>query len=497
MNIFRFSASDGKQNMHESMDKWIDRFGNVPIPVMPHTISQLAKQCKDDVSIHELVELIETDPGLTVQLIRTSSASLHGRLRSEVTSVQQALMMMGIENLKKLPSTLPNIDKTLKGSAKQHLLKTFSIAYHAARQATDWAKLRRDMVPDEVAAASLLHFIGEMMMSIHAPEQLDKIKQMRDEEHIASEEAQYIVLGFSLDQLSLEIAERWNLPALVKEVLHAENARHPRAYTIMLAVQLARHAAWDWYTPRMNKLYEEAAEWLDKPMSSLIKDTHKLAVRVARDSEFYNIIPSAALLLADHKEGFAPTENVKETDQPEQHAGICLIPQMTIMKEVINQLKTFPAKEVDLHKLIELALYGLHDGIGLNRVVFAVYDKPKNMLKAYSIVGADNDTSFGQFQISLDQKNLFSYMATKIQAIWLNDSNREQYGHLIPASLQKVITTDNFFSMSVILNNSLYGLFYADRHTTDCHLDNRSYSYFKAICMEVIRTMQRIPGLHR
>ena len=143
--------------MHESMDKWIDRFGDIPIPVMPHTISQLAKQCKEDVSIHELVELIETDPGLTVQLIRTSSTSLHGRLRSEVTSVQQALMMLGIENLKKLPTTLPNIDKTLKGSAKQHLLKTFSVAYHAARQATDWAKLRRDMVPDEVTAASLLH----------------------------------------------------------------------------------------------------------------------------------------------------------------------------------------------------------------------------------------------------------------------------------------------------------------------------------------------------
>lgn len=481
--------------MHESMQKWIDRIGDKPIPVLQHTIKKLAKLCADDVPLHDLVEMVETDPGLTVQLIRTCTTSSHSSLRTDVTSVQQALMMIGVEKLKQLPNTLPSVEKNLQGSAQQHLLKAFSVANHAARQSTVWAKLRRDMVPDEVTAATLLHFLGEMVLSIYAPELLDKIDQMRNEEHVASEEAQYIVLGFTIDQFSLEIAQRWNLPPLVMEALHAENARHPRAYGIMLAVQLARHAAHDWYSHKMRTLYTETAEWLDKPMSVVIKETHVLAVDVARDTHFYNVIPSAALLLAAPEE---PSEAISPQGEKGLvgHTGICLIPQRAVMQETINKLKSLPDKTQNLHDITDIALRGLHDGIGLNRVVFAIFDKTKNVFKAYAIMGADNDPVFGQFYINLDQKNLFTYMSSKIQAVWLNDSNREQYGPLIPDTLDKIILTDSFFAMSVILNKGLFGLFYADRHTTDCQLDKNSYNYFKAMCMQIIQTMQRMPELH-
>lgn len=483
--------------MQESMEKWIDRMGETPIPVMRHTITNLSRLCDEDVPIHELVELVETDPGLTVQLIRTCTTSLRGSLRTEVTSVQQAMMILGIEKLKQLPHTLPSVEEKLKGTAQQHLLATFSTAYHAARQATAWAKFRRDMMPDEVTAATLLHFLGEMLLSIYAPELLDKICKMRNDKHIASEEAQYIVLGFTVDQLSLAIAHRWNLPPLVIEALHAENARHPRAYSIMLAVQLARHAAFDWYSTKMHTLYEEAAEWLDKPMSVLIRETHQLAVTVARDSEFYNVTPAAALLLADHTEAAKAVPQINEEPARTDHAGICLIPQRALMQETLNKLKSLPADTRDLHKVIDIALEGLHDGIGLNRVVFAIHDKTKNDLKAYSIVGADNDPVFGQFRIDLDHKNLFSYMLSKIQAVWVNEGNREQYAPLIPKALEKIILTRSFFAMSVLLNNKLFGLFYADRHTTDCQLDKHSYQYFKSMCMQTIQTMQRMPKLHQ
>lgn len=483
--------------MQESMEKWIDRFGDTPIPVLAHTISKLSKLCDKDVPIQELVELVETDPGLTVQLIRTCSTSSKSSLRAEVTSVQQALMMLGIERLKKLPGSLPTIEGKLNATAQQHLLKAFSIANHAARQSTVWAKLRRDMMPDEVTAATLLHFIGEMMISIYGPELIDKIHKMRNEDHIASEEAQYIVLGFTFDQLSLEIADRWHLPSLVIEALHAANASHPRAYSIMLAVQLARHAAVSWYSQKMHKLYEEASEWLDKPVSILINETHQLAVSVARETLFYNVTPAAALLLVDYSHEDLQEDKSSTEKEAGGHAGVCLVPQLAVIKDIINKLKSLPADTKDLHEIINITMQGLHDGIGLNRVVFTIYDKTQNALKAYSIVGADNNPVFGQFHISMDQKNLFSYMSTKIQAIWVNDENREQYTALIPEELTKLIMTDSFFSMSAILNNSLYGLFYADRHTTDCQLDKNAYNYFKALCMQAIQTMQRMPTLQQ
>ncbi|MDH5178892.1 MAG: HDOD domain-containing protein [Gammaproteobacteria bacterium] len=477
--------------MQQSMADWIKDLGDTPIPVLPNTITALTKLCRgNDIPMHDIIDVVETDPGLTVQLIRTCSTSSHSRLRAEVTSAQQAAMMLGVEKLKKLPATLPDIKKALNETGRQHLLSVFARAYHAGRQAKAWAVLRRDMMPDEVFAAALLHFIGEMMIAMVAPDVLDSIYRMRDEEHIASEEAQYIVLGFTFDQLSLEIAEHWTLPSLVIEALRAENANHPRAYSIMLAVQLARHAAFCWYDRKMFQLQETAAEWLNQPLSKLIRDTHLFAVEVARDSSFYGVNPAAARLLADPVSDVSPAEQ-----KPNHTTGICLIPQLAVLRDTIQTLKNLPSTPQALQTIITPTLHGLHDGIGLNRVVFSLFQPDEKIFIAFQIVGADNDPSFGQFRIDVTQPNLFNHLMPKTQSVWLNDSNREKLQSLIPEDFQNTIKTDSFYAMSVQLHNQVFGIFYADRHTTDCALEPISFKYFKALCMQAETTLQRISDI--
>lgn len=476
--------------MQQSMAEWIEEIGDTPIPVMQNTITELTKLCRgDDIPIQDIIDIVETDPGLTVQLIRTCSTSSQSRLRAEVTSAQQAAMMLGVERLKKLPTSLPSLDKVLSESSRQHLQSVFARAYHAARQAKAWAVLRRDMMPDEVLAAALLHFIGEMIIAMKAPQVLDKINKMRDEEHIASEEAQYIVLGFTFDQLSLEIADHWSLPSLVIEALRAENANQPRAYSLMLAVQLARHAAFNWYDRKMYQLQEKAAEWLNQPISSLIRDTHQFAVEVARDSSFYSVNPAAARLLSN------PVKMDEASEQQSGHAGICLIPQLSVLRETIQILKGLPTKPQELNNIITPTLHGLHDGVGLNRVVFALFHPEEKIFIAYQIIGADNDPSFGRIRMNVTQNNLFSYLVTKTQSVWVNEKNREKIWPLVPQEFQKTIKTDSFFAMSVQLHTKVFGIFYADRHTTDCQLEPVSFKYFKALCMQAETALQRISDI--
>ena len=137
----------------------------------------------------------------------------------------------------------------------------------------------------------------------------------------------------------------------------------------MLAVQLARHATFDWYSEKMHKLYEEAAEWLDEPMSVLIKETHQLAVTVAHDTKFYNVTPAAALLLMGPTATDSQENKEFSTASIDKHTGICLIPQLYVMKDVVNKLKNLPEDTKTLHEIIKLTIQGLHDGAGLNRVV--------------------------------------------------------------------------------------------------------------------------------
>lgn len=479
--------------MSEQIDQWLKKLGDKPIPILTNTIKDLAVACKSDsTTVNKIVEIVERDPGLTVQLLRTCSLKAHGSLQADVNSVQQALMMLGTQTVSNLASSLPTVEKNLPEKARTQVLFTFTRAYYAGLQAFDWAVQRRDMTPDEVFASAQLHFLGEMIISIFAPEKLREIYHMRTEEHVASEEAQYIILGFTLDQLSLEIAQRWHLPNLVSEALHPENARFPRAYGVMLAVQLARYATTSWTDPKTMQLMANAAEWQgEENIDSIIANCHSTAAAAARGSAYYGVKPAAIQLVQ------LPTNQKMETTETgtmAQTTGICLSPQVDLIKTQLHKL--VDTKLNTQSDMIAITMKAMHDGIGLNRVVFAALDTENNSLLAHAVAGTENDPNFNRFHLSLKQPHLFYHLMEKMQGIWISDKNREKFWPLVPKEFQHMIMLNSFFAMSIFVNNKPVGLVYADRHTKDCTLDTHSYQYFKTVCMQLAKSLSRVKQLN-
>ena len=403
-------------------------------------------------------------------------------------------MMLGMQTVSDLASTLPSVEKDLPEKARTQVLFTFTRAYYAGTQAFEWAQQRRDMTPDEVFASAQLHFLGEIILSIFAPEKLREIYLMRTEEHVASEEAQYIILGFTLDQLSLEIAKRWHLPSLVSEALHPENARFPRAYGVMLAVQLARYATTSWTDPKTMQLMYHAAEWLGvENVDNVIANCHSTAAEAARGSSYYGVKPAAIQLVQLLAIDDTPKPSNEDVESVEE-TGICLSPQLDLLKSQLQQLND--ADIVEQKKIIAITMKALHDGIGLNRVVFATIDTENKSLIAHAVSGTENDPSFNRFHLSLKQPHLFFHLMEKMQGIWLNDTNREKFWPLIPKEFQRVIMVNSFLAMSIFVNDQPIGLIYADRHTKDCILDIHSYQYFKTVCLQFSKSLGRVKNLN-
>lgn len=475
--------------MQAQIKELLKQIGDNAIPVMPHSSARLRQLChNDDAPIHKLVNVIEQDPGLTNQLLRTCHANRKSGLQREIGSVQQALMLLGTQKVSSIVMKLPTINKNLNELSRQQLLRTYCRAYHAASQALRWAQQRRDMTPDEVFAATQLHFLGEIMLALYAPQKLLDCFKLRLEKNIASEEAQYIVLGYTLDQLSLAIAEHWQLPELIRQALHAENARFPRAYGIMLAVQLARGAAIDWYSEKTCRIQEQAAEWLNIPVDQVIIESHQHAVDIARIVHFEGVPQTAALLLMlPVKENKTSTE--VSADEAVDDADICLMPRLNVLRDTLARLQQAVKEHKDTDEVIHIGLKGMHDGLGLNRVVYARLDTVDNMLKASAIIGADNDPIFNRFQVKLDQPHLFRLLIDKTQSVCINDTNRHQYWPMVPVEFQKLIGTNSFAAMSVFIKDRPVGIFYADRHTSACQLDDTSYQYFKKLCTTLAQAM--------
>jgi HD-like signal output (HDOD) protein len=482
--------------MNEALAAWVAKLDQSPLPALQANTEKLRQLAADEnVETAQLVSLIESDPGLALRLMRYINNLRHKHLRSEISTVRHALMMLGLEHVQQIPQELPAVED-LEEPQRRRLLQQFNRSYHAAYQARDWARLSRDMVADELYLAALLHNLGEMLLDLHAPAEMGRVREMMREKRMEADEAEYVVLGFSLDQLTVELAKLWRLPSILIDSLHGENAQHSRVLSVMLAAQLAELADQGWYRPETYALREQIADHLLADVASIATLVHRNAVEAARESQQFAVPhPAVALLYPVAEQQQEEQVHAAAPVTSEQPAGesadFCLTPQRQVLLGVLKQLGQAD-ESLALKQVIELALEGMHEGLGLNRVVFAMLTPDKGQLKARSIVGSDNDPLFNRFAIDLVSHNLFVRLLEKPQSLWLHEGNRGKFFPLIPIQFHKLIRNDSFYVMSLFVRNKPVGMFYADRHTSACRLDEESYKHFKHLVAQVSHTLSRI-----
>ena len=73
---------------------------DVRLPVLPRAVSEFSEKAEDpDCSIRELAAVVETDSGLTCQVLKNVNASANG-LKHRVSTVQHAITSLGIKRTK-------------------------------------------------------------------------------------------------------------------------------------------------------------------------------------------------------------------------------------------------------------------------------------------------------------------------------------------------------------------------------------------------------------
>jgi HD-like signal output (HDOD) protein len=503
----------------------IDELTAQPLPIFEHSARAFRKVGNAAGNTFENYgDIILKDPGLALHTLNQLQAG--SKLRTEISSMAQAAMMLGVDRAKRLTLGHPQLERSLSGFAKTGYIRTACRAFHAAFQAWDWAHIKNDHAPEEILLATLLHDVAEMTLWVAAPEKMHQFRKLMLKDGLSTDEAQYIAFGESLEHFSREIADHWHLPGLVNEALRPENANLPRVRCVMLAVQLARSAERGWYWEKTERVLPQIAEYLNASLDEIIPHVHKNAVRAAREAPFYNARHAASLLPmlpgGEHliiEEEFPESEaeieaakaaqptpitnsaannanaasltNANTTlmaekapkvgPEPASIAHICLTPQADIFKQTLLELHQGLGK-MNLSELLRKTVHGIHDGIGLNRVVFFGLTPHQDKLVSHYMVGSDNDPLFSRFEIMLDEPHLFTRLMEKQVSLWMNDDNRAKFWPLMPEATKALIKTNAFFARSVYVHGKPMGLFYADRRSLDCKLDEQAYKQFRQIC---------------
>ena len=233
------------------LESWVGFFSNAELPVLRQTARRLAeaRQNIDKVGGRDIANIVMQDPLMAIRVLAYIQTVSGKHLRSDITNIGNAIMMIGIEPFFNKMDTSLSIEAMLKNEPQALLgvLQVIRRAQRASHYAHDWAFERHDMNIDEVALAALLHDLPEILLWCFAPKLAIEI---RDRQHadksLRSATAQEQVLGIRLSDLQLALCTVWHLPELLNTLLDDANAQSPRVQNVTLAVNLARHSAGGW-----------------------------------------------------------------------------------------------------------------------------------------------------------------------------------------------------------------------------------------------------------
>lgn len=264
------------QHNQRKLSDWVNFLTTAEIPVLKQTARNLAllQQNEQHLNARSFAQVVKNDPLMTVKLLRHMQQHKHRTQQHDVMEVEQIILMLGLEStLKKIPAK-PLVEEVLgRGNmnALVYLLKTTHRANLASTYAFDWAVRLHDLHFAEIRLAALLHDIAEMLMWCFSPAEMLKIKQLQKQnKSLRSTVAQEKILGFSLYQLQLELAIKWKLPELLITLMDDNNSNLQRVRNVVLAVDLARHAANGWNDAALPDDYENIAKLLHMQPSDVM-----------------------------------------------------------------------------------------------------------------------------------------------------------------------------------------------------------------------------------
>ena len=179
-----------------------------PIPMVIYKVLDLADD--PDTSLNDLVEVVERDPAITANLLKTVN-SAHMGLPVKVDSVQQAVAMLGLQKVVEMvlsQNLSGNLNRSQQGYglAKGDLWRQ-SVA--VAMVARTIARQRDLMSLPAIYTAALLKDIGKVILHEFVADRLDTIQELVSRKGLSFVEAEDEVLGMDHTTLGGIIAKQW------------------------------------------------------------------------------------------------------------------------------------------------------------------------------------------------------------------------------------------------------------------------------------------------
>jgi HD-like signal output (HDOD) protein len=192
------------------------------LPPLPETAIRLVELIDNrDPSVHELENVLASDPSLAANIIRAASKSAYASYGSNVTTLTGAVLRLGLRNVRTLALTFAVHSLCRHGTRStyfepvrfaRHSVFVGAMGEHLYVHAACADRPRGVWTPQEMFAAGLLHDLSKGLLANVAPEIYDAIWQRAHHERTTYDDAFINVFQEPLALLGCAAVVAWRLP---------------------------------------------------------------------------------------------------------------------------------------------------------------------------------------------------------------------------------------------------------------------------------------------
>ncbi|GAB1265168.1 hypothetical protein NBRC116492_19770 [Aurantivibrio infirmus] len=453
------------------LSAWAEKLGKEELPILAGVVKELNELTgNEDADVNQLAEVILKDASLTSQVLRIANSVHYNHSSFPINTVSRAIVLIGFTGVRAICISLMVVDSLLDNEPRQRLLESMAKAFHAAVQAKNLIARIDDDRKEEVFIAALLYHIGDMCFWACGGEAAEELDEHLKKGNITVSDGAKAIIGTSLKAITRELANTWNLGETLVDVLDPPPNKKlgPEAIAVLIGEELSRNAMNGWDSDSIGRTIFKVSRFTGMDQNQ------------AKNFVIENADNAAVVALtfgASRACHLIPTSNSPEKEASPKKPILTADPlvQLNILREMSNAA----TDNLDVNTVFQMALEGLHRGVGLERVVVA-FIRGENIFARYVLGdGTEEWRDKFSFTASQNEENIFTHAVKIGEALWVDQNVRDKLKHLFSVEHIALLGKRDFFISVITLNDRPIAYFYADRADFGGKLDKVQFQSFE------------------
>lgn len=460
---------------------WIKALDDAPLPAFAGVHGKVRLALRDSSkSMRQIAELIQDSPVLALRFIQEANRGIGDSQPAE--SLEVALSRIGLQRAEALLARIPAMEAA---DMPQPLRQLVLISRHASQQANGLFAARLARLWQDIHWGSLL-FLSPAWALIGAyPHLLDSWEQRVLVKGEPASRVERELLGVSLLELCLRLAEHWRLPdwiiqgyrllgtdrrRLIKALHIAHDNEHPLhqqqmldadpdlrrwltlpSNTIVLANGLALSSHHSWSGVHSLRWQRLAGLYLQVSLADLQQMVHQQAATSAREIGRTDLWHPAQGLLWPTGTRF----------QVLRAAPVASDADLAEWREHCRRLLSEPTPFSNVLQLTATASQALVCA-GMQRTLVLLFDRKQNRLVAQQSAGLPSDAA--RLTLTPEQSQIVRRLLEKPAQLRLQPANMAQFSALLPGSLKALFSGEHLLLRSLGIDGRVLMLVVSDQN---------------------------------